>query len=72
MTPSRPKTISEQLRREITASGVSLTRLARAADIAEGALSRFMRGERGLTTGTLDKLCGTLGLELRRAKRKGV
>ncbi len=64
------ETISDQLRRAIADCGVSMTRLSRAADIEDSAVSRFMRGERGLNTRTLDKLCLALGLELRKAERK--
>jgi len=71
MARSKPKTFSEQLRQAIADSGMSLTQLALAAGTDDGALSRFMRGERGLSTRTIDKLCRQLKLELRKARGKG-
>ncbi|OQB85185.1 MAG: hypothetical protein BWX88_02024 [Planctomycetes bacterium ADurb.Bin126] len=59
------ETFSDQLRRAIRASRQSLVRIAAGAGINDGLLSRFMRAERGLTTPTLDKVCGYLKLELR-------
>ena len=71
MARKRPKTMSEQLRVAIRASGQSLLQIATACGIDDGMLSRFMRGKRGLTTKTLDKVCAHIGLELRESKQKG-
>lgn len=38
--------------------------IAKQAGIEQSALSRFMRGERGLTTATLDKLGELFDLEI--------
>jgi len=71
MAKRRTKVVSEQLRRAIRDSGESLCRIAAACGVDDGALSRFMRKERGLTLKSVDALCKHLGLELRESKRKG-
>jgi len=43
--------------------------LARDADVAQSVLSRFLRGERGLTSATIGRLMDALGLEVK-CKRK--
>ena len=72
MARKRRVPVSEQLRQAILDSGESYCRIAHGCGVNDGQLSRFMRGERGLTTATLDRLCAYLGLELRESKRKGV
>ena len=62
---------SDQLRQAIRDSNESLYEIARRVDVDNGQLYRFMNGDRGLTTTTLDRLCEYLELELRPAKRKG-
>lgn len=71
MARKKGKTVSGQLRRAIRECGQSLCQIADGSGVDDGALSRFMRGERGLTTKTLDRLCSYLNLELRQSKRKG-
>ena len=65
----RAKTVTEQLRQAIDASGQSRYAICKALGIDQAHLSRFMGGECGLSTDTLDALCEYLGLELR--PRKG-
>jgi len=67
----RQPAVSEQLRQAIRASGKSVYKIASETGVTNGQLSRFLRGERGITSGTMDALCAYLGLELRQAKRKG-
>jgi plasmid maintenance system antidote protein VapI len=66
--------VTGQLRAAIEESGKSLRELGRATGVGNDILSRFVRGERGITTGTVDKLCRVLGLELvhKRRPRGGV
>ena len=68
--------MTAELRAAIAADGRSLSQLAR--DCGAGShvdaprLSRFVRGERGLSLEAVDRLCLALGLELvarRPAKR---
>jgi transcriptional regulator with XRE-family HTH domain len=58
------KAFSDQIRDVIEASGVTRYALAKQAGIAESVLSRFMAGEQGMSTATLDKIAGVLGLEV--------
>ena len=54
--------ISQQIKSAVQDSGLSLSAIAAAAGIPLTSLMRFMSGERGLTTATLDKLGPALGL----------
>jgi transcriptional regulator with XRE-family HTH domain len=72
MKRGKAKTFSEQLRALIEERPESLAEIGRASGVNHAALSRFLRGERGLTTKSLDRLYEYLGLELRKAgKGKG-
>jgi transcriptional regulator with XRE-family HTH domain len=74
LAKKQAKQVSEQLREAMDKSqksGESLCQMADGCGVDDGVLSRFMRGERGLTTKTLDRLCEYLNLELRESKRKG-
>ncbi len=62
--------ISDQLRRAIRATGKSRYWLSGESGVDQATLSRFVRGKVGLTLVTIDRLCRTLGLELRK-KPKG-
>jgi ribosome-binding protein aMBF1 (putative translation factor) len=69
-TSRRPRLSMQQIliaavHERIARTQQSLNSLAREADIDDGLLSRFWRGQRGLTLETADKLAKTLGLELR-------
>lgn len=66
MSGRKARLFSERLRRFIVERGESLAQIGRATGISHAALSRFLRGKRGLSTRTLDRLCEYLGLELRR------
>ena len=62
--------ISDQLRQAILDSGQTLLAIAKGCGVDNGALSRFMRKERDLTTRSVDRVCSYLGLELRKSKQK--
>ena len=47
----------------------SITRLARDAGVSQSLVSRFVNGKRGVTIITMERLLGTLGLELRPLRR---
>lgn len=47
----------------------SLTRLSRDAGVSQSQVSRFVSGQRSVTIATMDRLIGTLGLELRPLRR---
>jgi len=57
--------IVKTLRQAIKRDGRSLRALAREAGISPIQLTRFLRGERGLVTDTMDALCAVLALELK-------
>jgi transcriptional regulator with XRE-family HTH domain len=59
-----PTTISGQLRQAIQDSGRSLNTIAKESGVDVGVLSRFVRGERIITSDTLDKVAAVLGLKL--------
>jgi len=56
--------LSDQIRRAVESSGVSQYRLSKEVRISKTSLSRFMRGERGLTLKALDRLADFLELEI--------
>ena len=56
--------VSDQIRAAIETSDASVYRIARETDIDKSALSRFMSGERGLSTTALDALGEFLELEI--------
>src|SRR5262245_57441226 len=60
--------LREQIRDEV-ASGRTLTALARDASVDLPRLSRFYRGERGLSQEALDRVFRTLGLQVVKLKK---
>ena len=61
----KPRWISDQLRRAIEDHPVSRYRISKDTGIDATVLSKFVRGERGVSLDTFDVLCEYLGLELR-------
>ena len=57
--------MSEALKNAVTATGESVTTVARGAGIPQPVLYRFMTGERDLRLQSAEKLAAFLGLELR-------
>jgi transcriptional regulator with XRE-family HTH domain len=60
----RPGSVTDRLRQAIGGSGLSFSRLARLAGVAQPQLSRFMAGERDLTLAVAARVCRVLGLDL--------
>jgi transcriptional regulator with XRE-family HTH domain len=56
--------LKEQLREAIRQSGQSLNQLSKACGVGNDRLSRFMRGERGLTIDAVERICEALRLRL--------
>jgi hypothetical protein len=56
--------VSDQLRKIIDVSGYSRYAIAKACEIDHSAMSRFMSGERGLSSENLDKIGHFLDLRL--------
>jgi plasmid maintenance system antidote protein VapI len=67
---SRGSKISERLRAAIRGADTSLNRMAQETGVAVSVLSRFVRGEQGITLDTADVLASYLGLDLLPAKRQ--
>lgn len=63
-TRNKQPSVTLQLRRAIDECGLSRYEIAKRAGIEQSALSRFMTGERGLTTPALDRLGELLDLEI--------
>ncbi len=60
----KPSPISDAVRRAIEQSGLTRYEVSKVSGVQQASLSRFMTGERGLTTSTLDELAPVLGLRL--------
>ena len=61
---------TDQLRHAIDASGMSRYAVAKAIDLDQSTLSRFMAGKAGLALDTVDRLGDLLGLKLVATKNK--
>ena len=70
--PGRRQTaFLDQIRRAIRRSGASQYSLSREAQVPEGSLSRFVRGKRGLSCESLERVAEALGLEVVIRGREG-
>lgn len=58
---------SDTLRASIVLDGRPVTQIARGAGLPHPVVSRFMRGKRGLSSRSIDRLANELGLVLRPA-----
>jgi transcriptional regulator with XRE-family HTH domain len=56
--------IGEQLKQAIQEGPLSQAALARGTGLSEGQISRFLKGERGLSLESIDKLLDVLELEI--------
>ena len=65
--------LSDQIREVILSCGLSRYRIALQAKVPESSLSRFLAGEHGLTTDTLDRIAELLRIEINwRGPRKAL
>ena len=62
---ARPRTLADTIRDAIRRDGRTRYRLCLESGVNQAVLGRFVRGQRGLTLDTADRLCKVLGLELR-------
>jgi transcriptional regulator with XRE-family HTH domain len=60
----KPKSLGDQIRAAIDASGMSRNAVCKATGIDPGSMSRFMSGRVGLSLETLDRLAELLGLRV--------
>lgn len=65
MARSATTAVRDAIRRDAR----SISRIARDAGVSQSVVSRFVAGQRGVTVTTVDRLIGTLGLELRPSRR---
>ena len=63
-TKQKPMKVSDQLRSLIRNSGVTCYQIAKATGVSNAALSRFLSGERGLSSKALDILGVYFGWEI--------
>jgi transcriptional regulator with XRE-family HTH domain len=70
--PSSPRrsSLSDQLREIIRSRGTAYA-TAKAAGVDPGVVSRFLNGERGITSDTLDRIALALNLRLVEVGRRG-
>ena len=61
--------LSDQIRRAVSASGLSRYRISKEIGVAESTMSRFMSGQGGLSLANLDALTDLLGLEIAAPQR---
>lgn len=61
--------LTKTIQKAIETSGQSRESIARETGINRSVLSRFVRGQQGISLTTADKLADYLGLELKRKKR---
>lgn len=58
------KLFSDQIRDSVDASGLSRYAICKAIGFNQGAMSRFMAGDGGLSMAVLDRLANLLGLDV--------
>lgn len=63
--------IHDIVREERIAQGLSISELARLAEVDDGNLSRFERGQQWMREVTLLRVLGVLGLKLVKASEQG-
>jgi transcriptional regulator with XRE-family HTH domain len=62
---SDPKSITEQLRESILGCGMSVYEIANRSDCDQSNIHAFLKGKRGLSLGSIERICQVLGLSLK-------
>lgn len=70
MSMTKRTTVSERLRAAIVAAPQNQRRISLETGVATSVLSRFVRGEQGITLETADVLAAYLGLDLLPVERQ--
>ena len=65
-----PKTFSDDLRQAVRDSELTRYAISVRTGIDQGTLCRFIRGERGMSLDSVDRLMDCLGLEMRPRRRE--
>ncbi len=60
----------ETFRAAIAETGLPLMEITRQSGVDHSQLSRFMRGERGLSITTAERVAAVVGIELKRIRRR--
>jgi len=60
----RQATFSDEIKRAIRASGLTVYRLAKLSGVDKSVISRFLSGKMGMHTENLDKVAAVLGLRV--------
>lgn len=68
---AKPTKFSDQIRKAVRESGVTRYAIFKATGIDQGTLSKFVRGQVGLSMDSLDALADMLGLEVVAQRCKG-
>ncbi len=71
MATEGPEAVSESLKKAISGSGLTPYEVARRAGTSPQSITRFLRGERGLSLVVIDRICLALGLVLRQDRPSG-
>jgi predicted transcriptional regulator len=64
------RSFTDQLKQAIRESGMSRYALSVKTGIAQSTLCKFLKGERGMSLESVDKLMDTLGLEVKSRRRR--
>ncbi len=64
MTAAEKRRVLEAVREAIEGSGIQPAEIARRSGIDKAALSRFLRGDVGLSIESIEKLAPVLGLQI--------
>lgn len=62
--------VSERLLAEIHKTGLSYREISRQSGVSNSAIADFVRGRRGLSMPSIDALAKTLGLQLKKTRRR--
>ena len=67
--PKKSKTITEVLRSAIERSEKTVYQIAKESGVTQITIWRFVREERDIRLGTVDRLANVLGLEMKETKK---